>query len=108
MSRRYFMCSRCNDEIFVDISVKESTPETIERICEECGNSLFESIATAPYFTFGLHARRANGQNVSAVKGWGTHVLDYGKKGSDLVKGRANEIAVEMGGKYHPDDPPLV
>ena len=39
--------------------------------------------------------KRFTGQ-VAGVSGWGTHTLDYGKKDSDLVAGRAQEAEREI------------
>lgn len=101
-----YECSKCGH---VMENIRESAKQRPEKImvanCLPCGKSRkFDFIPAAPYTTFGMLTAKYTGQK-AAVSGWGTHNLDYGKGGSDLVAGRAREIALQVGGGYDPKGP---
>lgn len=96
MSRRYYNCTNCGDEIYINIPITESSPDRITEHCARCSEKReFDHSIGAPYVTFGMLTKKYTGQQ-AAVNGWGTYATDYKK--SDLVAGRAREAAEERVG----------
>jgi hypothetical protein len=91
MIRKSYTCTECGDEQFPHVEGGANTPNTLKLGCDRCGTAkTFSKTAGMPYTTFGMLTHQYTGQ-AAAVRGWGTHNLDYGKKGSDLIDGRAIE-----------------
>lgn len=95
MCIKTYKCAKCGTEQTFDVPMSAPTADQHQllRFCGPCKkNSIFERVYTPTAFSFGMMTARYGGQ-VAGVSGWGTHTLDYGKNGSDLVTGRAQEAA---------------
>jgi hypothetical protein len=96
VAKREYACSKCETVIEIEMSVHEPSRPKLYRKCGLCGKRRkFEfTITKAPYSTWGLMTQKYTGQ-AAAVGGWGTHASDYPTKGSDLLRGRANEVVAK-------------
>lgn len=96
MANRTYGCGKCDWVLEVNVPVSDPCPQKITRKCQECNRRrvFHRVILRAPYVGFGMTPWKYSGQ-AAAVKGWGTHALDYPKEGSDLIRGRAMEAAAK-------------
>lgn len=103
MAIRTYECDKCGARVSEDVPMSDPARFKMIRGCTKCRQpQVFQRVFDPTYGTFGMYTRRYTGQG-AAVKGWGTHNLDYGKYGSDLVAGRASEIATEQNGRVPQD-----
>lgn len=95
MTLKTYSCDSCETEIVRDISMNAPVEQqrALIEFCERCcSEQRFGRVYLPIAVSFGMLTKRYTGQQ-AAVSGWGTHNLDYGKSGSDLVTGRAQEAA---------------
>lgn len=90
---RQFECRVCETHIELEMAMSAPAIFSKDLLCGNCHKmTTFDVIFSPTYITAGMYTKRYTGQT-AAVKGWGTHNLDYGKAGSDLLAGRATEAA---------------
>lgn len=95
MILKTFSCVECSTNVVLDVPMTAPKEEQESQLswCPECEKiQHLHRVWVPTAFTFGLLTKRYTGQQ-AAVSGWGTHSLDYGKAGSDLTTGRAQEAA---------------
>lgn len=100
MALKDYQCESCQQiqEFDVPVHLPRIEQEKITRKCSGCNRRRkFALIYAATYLTAGMLTKKYTGQS-AATKGWGTYDLDYGKAGSDLVAGRAREVAELING----------
>jgi hypothetical protein len=91
-----YNCATCGREIVVFRPLTLDVKKKLRRLCDTClVRRTFERSYNYSGFAFGLLNEKLRGGS-AAVKGWGTHNLDYGKSKSDLVNRRAIEHTSEQ------------
>ena len=98
MILKTFSCPECSTNLVLDVpmTAAKDAQQTQTEWCPKCQRTTnFQRVWTPTAFAFGLMTKRFTGQ-AAGVSGWGTHTLDYGKKNSDLVAGRAQEAEREI------------
>lgn len=96
---REYECGICDSYYAEEVPMIDPANLSVVRLCIVCKKvTTFQRIFSPTYMTFGLYTKKYTGQEC-AVKGWGTHGLDYSNPKSDLISGRATEAAMNNPGK---------
>jgi len=96
MCLKDFECS-CGNRITKDVPMTAEKQQQHSQIewCAKCQRTkIFQRVYSPVAVAFGMLAGKPGfRKQAAAVNGWGTYTTDYGKAGSDLVTGRAQEAA---------------
>lgn len=98
MAVREYQCDTCGSVQELETPMTDPCFFYKDLFCTDCKElKSFARIYSAPHITAGMYTTKYTGQS-AGVNGWGTHQLDYPSPKSDLIQGRAREMAQRING----------